>query len=335
MLKKTSQERVTEPLFRHLLIGISAVLVFFAIMFEVVLLQHFHRHVTDDARKSIADLSLGMHATLYQQALGMSMVLQTVLHDTQTQQEMKAYDAHALKTHWQPLFKHLQRTHGITHFTFFDTTRSALVRLHRDERQDTVERYTLLEAQRSQKMVWGVEIGKFGMLVLRTVHPVFDGGVLIGYIEIGKPIEDIFRLLHVNLSSHFAVLIDKVHIQKKMWDEYASAYKEAFGWDKFEKSVVAFVSRKTFPYAMHLDAIDDELVYNEMVFDGKTWVMYKKALHDSSGNRIGDIVVMHDITLDKEVFIRFSLLSSLIGIILLALYHGSHLRTFGANREKN
>lgn len=322
MLKKTSQERVTQPLFRHLLMGIGGVLIFFAITFEVVLLQHFHRHVTDDARKSIADLSLGMQAILHQQALGMSMVLQTVLHDTQTQHDIKAYDADALKTHWQPLFKHLQRTHRITHFTFFDTTRSVLVRLHRDERQDTVDRYSLLEAQRSQKMAWGIEIGSFGMLVLRTVHPVFEEGVLVGYVEIGKPIEDIFRLLHVNLSSHFAVLIDKVHIQKKMWEEYASVYKERFRWDKFEKSVAVFVSRKAFPYAMHLDTIDDELAYNEMVFDGKTWVMYKKALHDSSGNRIGDILVMHDITLDKEAFIRFSLLSSLIGIVLLLFIMG-------------
>lgn len=322
IFQKSPEERFTQSLFRHLLLWIGATLLVFAVAFEVVLLQHFHRHVTDDARRSVAELSGDMHTVFHQQALGMSMALQSIMHDKLTLKNLKEGNAEKLQTQWQPLFENLNLSNGITHFTFFDAEHIALLRLHRDERNDKVVRYNLVEAQQSQKMEWGIEIGSVGMLVLRSVHPVFEEGKIIGYVELGKNIEDVFNILHVNLSSHFIVLMNKTLIDKQAWEAHTAAYKERFGWNKFEKSAVVYASRRTFPPKLDLEEINDESKYNEITFDGQAWVTYKKPLHDSSGNRVGDILVMHDITTDKEAFIRFSILSSAIGATLLLLILG-------------
>ena len=53
-MKATTQKRLTQPFFQAIMVWISAILVVFAIAFEIVLLQHFEKHVTDDARKSIS-----------------------------------------------------------------------------------------------------------------------------------------------------------------------------------------------------------------------------------------------------------------------------------------
>lgn len=322
VFKKSPEDRFSQALFRHLLLWIGAILFVFAVAFEFVLLQHFHRHVTDEARKSIAELSGDMHTIFHQQALGMSMALQSVIQDTRTLKHIKEGDAEKLQTQWQPLFERLNRNNDITHFSFFDADHIALVRFHRAERNDKVARYNLIEAQRSGKMEWGIEIGSVGALVLRSVHPMFEEGKIIGYVELGKKVEDVFNLLHVNLSSHFIVLMNKALIDKQAWETYTTVPKERFGWNTFSKRVVVYSSRSTFPSIVDLEEKSDESKYNEVTFGGQTWVMYKKFLHDSSGNRVGEILMMHDITTDKEAFIRFSLLSSAIGAILVLFIMG-------------
>ena len=316
-MKATTQKRLTQPFFHAIMVWISAILVVFAIAFEIVLLQHFEKHVTDDARKSISELSEDMHVTFRQQALGMSMALQNVIQDRATRHYIKEGNADKLKETWQALFEHLRDTNGITHFSFFDAQHIALLRLQRDERNDKVVRHNLLEAERSKTMEWGVEIGQTGLFVLRTLVPVLEDEKIIGYVELGKNIEDVFYLLHVNLSSHFIVLIDKAYVDKHSWETYAKKYQERFAWEKFPKSAVVFASRNTFPDALALKGRNEALEYNEINFDAKTWVMYQKPLPDSSGNHIGDILVMHDITADKEAFIRFGILSSTIGLLLV------------------
>ena len=211
------------------------------------------------------------------------MALQTVMHDKLTLKNLKEGNAQKLQAQWQSLFEHLNVNNGITHFTFFDTQHIALTRLHRGERNDKVVRYNLAEAQRSGKMEWGIEIGSVGMLVLRSVHPVFEEGKIIGYVELGKKVEDVFNLLHVNLSSHFVVLMNKTLIDKQAWEAHTAAYKERFGWNKFEKSAVVYASRSAFPSIVDLEEKSDESKYNEVTFGGQTWVVYKKFLHDSSG----------------------------------------------------
>jgi len=318
----SAETSFSRPLFRNLMLGIGASLILFSIAFEIILLDHFHNHVTDDARKSVADISENLHSILEQQSFGMSMALQPVLADESTQRALKARDGKSLHEEWMPLFEQLRTTNAITHFTFFDTELVALARLHSQQRDDKVLRHIPSEAKRSQSMAWGIEIGNVGILVLRTVHPVFYKGELIGYVELGKKTHDVFSALHINLTSHFAIVIDKNNIDPAQWEEYSRAYKERIPWDALVDGAVVFTSRTTFPPKAHFDNVNFNLAYHEIVFDGKTWLDYVKPFYDGSGARIGDIYIIHDITSDKETFIRFALVSSTIGMVVLIMILG-------------
>lgn len=319
-----TKKPVRKPLFRHLMTWLVAILMILFGALEFILLQHFHHHVTDDARKSAGDMSLSMHLLLKQEASALALVAESIILDEKTVDALKKNDKHTFETQWHSLFYTLRKEHNILHLSFFDAQRKALMRLHSPHMQgDSVNSFVLLEAEKSQKMAWSIEVSKSGTLFLRTVHPIFEGNACIGYVEFGKSIDSIFDALHVRLDSHFAVFVDKAYVTQSAYEERVIQEGFSFSWNEYNQRVMVYSSRKTFPHlSRFLNENDTKRYYAEMFFDNKSWFAYHKALHDAEGVKLGDIILLHDISYDKEDFVRFALSSTMIGFLTLVAILG-------------
>ena len=72
-----------------------------------------------------------------------------------------------------PLFEDIKRDFEITHLYFSGVDRVNLLRVHTPLRYgDTINRITMLQAQKSGAVAYGVELGPLGTFTLRVVAPM-------------------------------------------------------------------------------------------------------------------------------------------------------------------
>lgn len=124
-------------------------------------------------------------------------------------------DRQALLDHAASTFEEIRTRYDVTHFYFIDPERVCFLRMHKPDRYgDTIDRFTLDQAVREGKPVYGIELGPFGTLTLRTVHPWRVGGKLAGYLELGGEIEHITAELSKILNAEVVMTIDKKYLNR-------------------------------------------------------------------------------------------------------------------------
>ena len=310
-------KRSSIPLFRRLMVALVALLVILSFGLETFIWNHYREHITDDVRKNSVVIDEYFSMLLGENATALQMALLPISLDINLQRAISNGDIDALTTDWKFVFKTMNQSLHITHFSFFDRHRRALIRLHDMEKKgDVVERTTLLIAEKSGKASWGIEIGNFGEITLRVVQPVYEGGVLAGYIEIAQDIASVIKLLHVSLKNDLALFVHKRYLEKRNWEGNAR-------WDEYPKSVLSYSSLKPLPKLFGQIMVHHEHgEHYEVLVDKKEWVAYTKPLYDASGEDIGDLLVMQDISEETASFMDFMRKSSLLGLLLLGLVTG-------------
>ena len=124
----------------------------------------------------------------------LSALEEVLLREPDLIDALRAQDRNRLLSDYDSLFADLRAKHSITHFYFQRPDRINLLRMHKpDKSGDLINRFTTLEAERTGKMVSGIELGPLGTFTIRVVQPVFDGQNLIGYLELGMEIEDLLK----------------------------------------------------------------------------------------------------------------------------------------------
>jgi sensor histidine kinase regulating citrate/malate metabolism len=119
----------------------------------------------------------------------MTASIQLIASEPTVKKALRERDADSLLAVSRPIFEILGKNAHISHFYFSDTNRVCLLRVHKpNERGDTISRFTAIKAEATGKSASGIEMGPLGTLTLRVVLPVFEDGILIGYMELGKEI---------------------------------------------------------------------------------------------------------------------------------------------------
>ncbi|MEE8057654.1 MAG: hypothetical protein V3T17_07465 [Pseudomonadales bacterium] len=130
----------------------------------------------------------------------MSGLIDFLKVDPCLQRYFQARDRAALLLCAAPIFEQMYSQHRVTHFYFHTPARINFLRVHNVVRHgDVIDRITMQGAFNSGSPFSGIELGLLGTLTLRTVHPWYLNGELIGYIELGEEIGHITnnRLLDV------------------------------------------------------------------------------------------------------------------------------------------
>lgn len=212
----------------------------------------------------------------------------------------------------------------------FSRRRVCLLRVHKPEKSgDRIDRFTALEAERRGKTASGIELGPLGTFTLRVVSPVFEGRRLLGYVELGKEIEEVLQTLHTGTGDRLAVMIYKEYMDRKTFETGMRFLGREADWDRFPHSVMIYASEGCPPTAFALPADPDTETGNgrgetgrEIRFQGKDWYISEAPFEDVSGKKVGTLLIMNDITGAKAAFHRMLVLGGISGGVLLSALLG-------------
>lgn len=231
----------------------------------------------------------------------MGAVLDVLLRDEQLKAAMRDGDRKKLFEGTITLFGELHSGHGITHLYFTSPDRVNLLRVHKpDKHGDEIDRFTTLQAEKTGRTSYGIELGPLGTFTLRVVEPWYDGEQLIGYAELGEEIEHITRSLHNTLGVEIYVVIEKKFLDRDGWETGMRMLGRDAPWDQFPSVVIVDQTLDVFPESLvpfldeehHMSKVTDVKVsLNDRNYRGRFIHLY-----DAGDQSVGDMVVMTDVT---------------------------------------
>ena len=243
---------------------------------------------------------------------------------------MQKKDRNDLLRKVSDLYKHLNADHRITHFYFSDSDKMNILRVHLPDRYgDKIDRITTLMAEKSGKPSSGIELGPIGTFTLRTVHPWYDSGRLIGYVELGEEIEHITKKLSGVLNVDIFILIDKSHLDRAEWESGMKMLGRPSNWEQFNSFALVYQTLPSIPKDLAAIIADGKTISTrtgtELDSRGMTYRVGSSPLKDAEGRQVGQMVVMQNITeatknLSKTVFLVTGI-SLVIGGVLFFLFY--------------
>jgi diguanylate cyclase (GGDEF)-like protein/PAS domain S-box-containing protein len=314
----------TRPILRRLLPALVALLILLGIGVTSLLWRQHQANMDQRTATANAELTLDFQAALAFQAAGMATALQPIGADPRVLAALATGSNDRLLADWLPVFENMKRGHAISHFYFLDAGRRCLLRVHKPEKHgDLIDRHTARAAEQTRRAAWGIELGPLGTFTLRVVQPVFQAGVLIGYVELGKEIEDVLAQLHNRAGRQVAVTIGKQHLNRGNWEAGMRLLGREPDWERLPDSVVVYASQGYLPdvFTAQIERGHDQ-PDREAEFDGKTWRVSATPLRDAAGKGVGDLLVMNDITAERQAFAHTLLVGGIAGGGLLALLLG-------------
>lgn len=329
MSKNSAAEKIKKPI----LIPFSvSLLLYLAIsLFLFSWLQQ--KNITEEVRSTINATQQLFEGTMYEEAKMIKALLNFYQADKDLQKAFLARDRQALLRYAQPIFKDIRQKYQITHFYFIEPDRTCFLRVHNPHLHgDTVNRYTLLMTAKEGGTHYGIELGAFGTLTLRVVHPWRVDGRLIGFLEFGKEIEYIIPLIRRILDVELLFAVNTKYLDRKKWEEGLRMMGRTGDWDEIPRHVIIGRTMPEIPPAL--------IRYIALPHERKKDLIFKVAtnlrqqyrggfapLVDASGTEIGEIIVLKDFT---EVEMSLHMLSGLLvsvslvmGGFLFAFFYGT------------
>ena len=313
---------------RRLILPLAVVLILLIAGFAYTLLWLQENRLEEAIARDIEAVPEAFGDALRQEAQGLTAILATIAKEHNVVEALQNRDAESLLESYGDLFEQLKQDHGIISFSFDDSDRICLLRIHDPEKHgDKIERSTILEAEESGMPASGIELESSGLFSLRAVQPVLDNDQLIGYIELGTDINQILQDAHDQPGLELAVLVNKEGIYQENWEENLKSEEKEVNWNRFTDDVLIYYSTPDFPTEFDRFVVsnncDEHSIGNlEIKANGSTWRFAFLPLENSSESEIGHLLVMRDITEQKAGFARIMGIGSAAALILIALLMG-------------
>lgn len=324
-----TKEISPRPILNRILVIISLMVLIATIGIGMLLVRQQRHFMNDSFKERVEDVYDDFQRILEQQTLGLAMASDLITADERVKKALIAGDRERLLKEWQGVFETMRKENGLTHLYFFDANRVCLLRVHNPQKHgDRIERFTALKAELSHKRSSGLEIGPLGTFTLRVVTPVYERGMLIGYVELGKEIEDVLNALHERSADNIAVLIHKPYLKQGPWEEGMRMLGRDARWDLFSKDALIYSSQKQLPEPFlavarsHAARCIHKITDEEVSDQGKVWRVSMVPLKDASGRDVGDLMLMNDVSFEKDEFAVFILESVASGAVVIGIFLG-------------
>ena len=169
-----------KPVLRRLMMPLTIMVFLLMVGVGTILWYQHQRQLAAGIANIASEVAGDLHLALDQQTAGLAAALQPIVIDSGLQKALREGDADRLFATWRPVFDAMHRENHLTHFNFITVDRIVLLRVQDPKKRgDLVNRFTILEAERTGKIASGIESGLVGVFTLRVVQPVFAEGKLI------------------------------------------------------------------------------------------------------------------------------------------------------------
>ena len=243
------------------------------------------------------------NATLDSEADHLSTFIDFIMHDPGLYHAFLAKDRDRLYRNALSIFQSIENRHQVTHFYFHNLDGTCFLRVHKPaSHDDLIDRYTLKKAATEGVVSYGIELGPFGTLTLRVVHPWRVNNKLIGYIEMGREVEYIIPTMKDILGYDFFFLVNIRHLNRTMWEEGSKIWGRQGEWEEVPRHVVIGRTMDVIPHEInkYMDvshAKKEELIF-KITEEGKKYRGGFTPLKVVSGEDIGEIIALRDFTDD-------------------------------------
>ncbi len=309
--------------------------------FAVVFYRYQQEHIIEDVNSKLKSLQELYAVQLDSEAELMAAALESMLRDEKLKIALKAKDRRALLEQIRIPYNQLHSEHRITHFYVTGPDRVNILRAHEPERYgDTIDRITTLEAERTGKLFYGIELGPLGTFTLRVVVPWYDGQTLLGYLELGKEILPLVAKLHDILGVEIFALVDKKYLNQKDWEAGMKMLGRNFEWNQFPSMVISYKTMDVLPTKLSLMFSEEYRQppekSEEIISNGRHYRYLLFPLKDARRLSVGTMAIMQDITtlIDNlnSTIIIFGAICLVIGGILFGLFY-LHIRRVESQLE--
>ena len=325
MLANQPSRKVSiKPIRNRLLVPIAVMLLLLIGCFVGALVYLHQMNLERSSFERLTAASADLEDHQKDESRMMSALTDVILCEEDLRAMLKNLDRDNLLKEYQGMFRQLKTAYGISHFYFHRPDRVNLLRLHQPEKSgDVIDRFTAVEAERTQDAASGLELGPLGTFTLRHVRPVFEGDALVGYIELGKEIEDILESVSDRHNLELAVLIRKDALIRDQWESGMKMLGRKANWDRFAENVMIYSSMRPFPVEFDPLKIEERVwKVAEAEVGERSWHVLKRPLVDVSGTEVGDLIVLHDTSVAKSEFRQFVLGLAGVSLVLLAALFG-------------
>ena len=229
-----------KPVLRRVFPALMSVLALLVLCGASVTLLLYRRQNLKSDPVEVAAIARDLQLAVEQQSFQLLAAMQPVLDDPRLVSALRSADAEQLLADWHPLYETLHREKHLTHFAFFATNHVCLLRVHQpDQRGGVINSFVLQEAQRTGTAAFGLELWPLGTLSLRVVQPVIRNGELVGYVEMGKEIEEILRPVSAAWpDNRLAVVVHKSLLNRPAWEASMRALGHPTEWNRLARNVI-------------------------------------------------------------------------------------------------
>lgn len=225
-------------------------------------------------------------------------------------------------------FNQLKIDHDVSHLYFIEPDKTCFLRVHNPRRYgDVIKRATMDKAYTLENSSFGVDLGPYGTFTLRVVEPWIVDGNRIGFIEMGHEINHFISEISELIEVDVYFIIEKYQLSREKWEEGQSMTGGGSTWEDMDNFTVIEHSIDKVPPALlsYLKPLLRGHKGNEFVIKVESRTLHGAfiPLNEASGNRVGDIVVLTDVT--NRLASSFKLYWLLV---LVTLVIGACLLTF-------
>ena len=326
----TEKAMTHKPIQNRLLVPLAAVLLILLVAFSIIMITIQENNLNRLSEMKMNNVLKKFNYLLKEQASSLEAIEKVLLQSEIDPKELKSENRIFLLKKYEALWQQLKKDHSITHFYFHDANRKNLIRIHKpDKWGDTINRFTALEAERTGRVSSGIELGPLGTFTLRVVMPIYSNSVIVGYIELGKEVEDVISSMKDLLDVQIAIFIHKQELTRKGWEKGMEMLNRNGDWNRFADVAVIYSTISPFPKNIHYKIDADHKTHIadnfEMETEGKIFRTVSKPLKDVSGKHVGCFVLLEDITVIKQEQFQFVtiiiILASLVSITLLFFFY--------------
>ncbi len=320
-----------KPIYRRLMIPLIFIIILLIGTFAIVMINNQESRLEQSNREKIEMASQELNESITEQSRMLAALQEIIIHDAALLGALKARNRQRLLKAHENIFAKLRNEYSVTHFYFHLPDRVNLLRVHKPERHgDIINRFTALESERTGKTASGIELGPLGTFTLRVVRPVFQGRNLIGYIELGKEIEDILKHIHNTLGLDLIVTIHKNVLKRENWEAGMEMLGRKADWDCFQDDVIIFSSLSRLPSGIGHFIGDSNHIHNKksgkIEFNTRSWNITASPLKNVSGADVGNLIIVHDISAtESEFFWIIAMTLGIAAILMLALFGFLHI----------
>jgi methyl-accepting chemotaxis protein len=306
--------RVTSLRFRIILLVVG-VTTLSTILLGIVSSIDSRRKITQEAVQTSKNFEKIFNDQLAFKTEDISASLEILMQNGQVMEAFAARDRVRLIDLTADFYQNiLAKKYALSQFHFALPDNVSFLRLHKLDRFGddlSVERKTVVAANRERRSVKGFEIGKGGP-GLRVVYPVSFKGSHIGTVEFGGEIRSIFTAARDLTGTEYAVGIKK-NLAALLFDQKAAVIvqEDLTYYDFSTPSVREIITKLNKEERNRIAAIGDS-----------RYLSFAFPLLDFSGTAIGEILVVKDVTgllsaTRAEMFQRVAFI--LLGGILLSI----------------